>query len=215
MDYPVILHVLSFSSEDLHRLVSKSLSEYCRGLKKPSSKLPISLLISTNIYREYPAIIFSLKFHLKICTLSARLGNLSAIQWARSQDCSWESHFSSFGPKRKRISKVQCPWNEYTCSAAAGHAQLTMLQWLRSQGCPWNSESCSSAASNGHLEVLQWLRSQGCPWDEDTCSRAASNGHLEMLQWARSQGCPWDKYTCSNAAANGHLEVLQWARSQG
>ena len=46
MDYPVILHVLSFSSEDLHRLVSKSLSEYSRGLKKPSSKLPISLLIN-------------------------------------------------------------------------------------------------------------------------------------------------------------------------
>ena len=166
MDYPVILHVLSFSSEDLNRLVSKSHSEYCRGLKKPSSELPISLLISTNIYREYPAIIFSLQFHSKICTLSARLGNLSAIQWVRSQ---WESYFLSyFGPNRKSRSKVQCPWNEYTCSAAAGHAQLTMLQWLRSQGCPWNSESCSSAASNGHLEVLQWLRSQGCPWDEYT-----------------------------------------------
>ena len=109
MDYPVILRVLSFSSEDLHRLVSKSLSEYCRRLKKPPSKLPISLLISTNIYREYPAIIFSVKFHSKICTLSARLGNLSAIQWARS---------------------LECPWNEDTCSAAAGHAQLTMLQWL-------------------------------------------------------------------------------------
>ena len=197
MDYPVILHVLSFSSEDLHRLVSKSLSEYCRGLKKPSSrKLPISLLISTNIYREYPAIIFSLQFRSIICTLSARLGNLSAIQWARSQDCSWESRLSSFGPKRKSMTKVQCPWNEDTCSAAAEHAQLTMLQWLRSQGWPWNSKSCSSAASNGHLDLLQWLRSQGCPWDEDTCSYAAENGHLDVLQWARSQGCMWNENTC-------------------
>ena len=109
MDYPVILHVLSFSSEDLHRLVSKSLSGYCRGLKKPSSKLPISLLISTNIYPEFPAIIFSLKFHSKICTLSARLGNLSAIQWARSQDCSWESHLSFVGPKGREYRKYSVP----------------------------------------------------------------------------------------------------------
>ena len=91
-----------------------------------------------------------------------------------------------------------CPWDVWTCSAAATGGHLDVLQWLRSQHspCPWGKLTCSGAAEGGHLHVLQWLRSQDppCPWDDWTCMHAASGGHLHVLQWARSQdpSCPWD-----------------------
>ena len=70
--------------------------------------------------------------------------------------------------------------------------------------CPWNERTCSDAAGGGHLNVLQWARYHDppCPWNNDTCRYAAKGGHLHVLQWARSQDppCPWDEWTCSNAA---------------
>ena len=102
-----------------------------------------------------------------------------------------------------------------TCSMAAKHGDLQMLQWARMNGCPWDSSTCSSAAENGHLEVLQWARMNGCPWDKYTCAFAANNGHLGVLQWAHETGCPWDSSICSFAAENGHLEVIQWAHVNG
>ena len=174
MDFPVILHILSYNHNLLHHLVSKSLSQYGSGQESDSSqshkRLPISLLLWMNIFREYTTFLLCTR-KMRICVIAASVGNLSALQWARSQGCPWESD---------------------TCSSAASNGHLEVLQWARSQGCPWESDTCSSAASNGHLEVLQWARSQGCPWDSNTCSSAASNGHLAVLQWARSQGCPWD-----------------------
>ena len=56
-----------------------------------------------------------------------------------------------------------------------------MLQWARANGCPWNEWTCTAAAKGGHLEVLQWARENGCPWNKWTCSEAAKGGHLEML----------------------------------
>ena len=127
-------------------------------------------------------------------------GNLGALQWLRDQD-------------------PPCPWDAWTCAAAAENGHLKVLQWMRAQDppCPWDASTCSAAASRGHLEVLQWARAQEppCPWNEETCSAAASRGHLEVLQWARAQypPCPWDEETC-NSAARGYLKVLQWARAQ-
>ena len=82
MDYPIILHILSFVHENLHFLVSKNLSKYCVGATVVrGKKLPISLLVEANLFREYGEVI-SL-FRNKICMISARVGNLSALQWLR------------------------------------------------------------------------------------------------------------------------------------
>ena len=104
-----------------------------------------------------------------LCRQIAAAGQLSALQWARNNNCDWDDR---------------------TCTAAAGGGHLEVLQWAHANGCDWNSNTCSAAAGGGHLEVLQWARANGCDWDVGTCSAAARGGHLEVLQWARDNGCP-------------------------
>ena len=129
-----------------------------------------------------------------LCRKIAAAGQLSALQWARNNNCDW---------------------NYVTCSEAAQGGHLEVLQWARASDCDWDSSTCRFAARGGHLEVLQWARANGCDWNYTTCSAAAQGGHLEVLQWARANGCGWDYSTCRLAARGGHLEVLQWARDNG
>jgi hypothetical protein len=49
MDYPVILHILSYNDEHLYNLISKSLQDYKN--REKFSKLSMSLLLKANIYR--------------------------------------------------------------------------------------------------------------------------------------------------------------------
>ena len=39
--------------------------------------------------------------------------------------------------------------------AAAREGHLEVLQWARRNGCPWEETTCSGAAGQGHMEVLQ------------------------------------------------------------
>ena len=94
-----------------------------------------------------------------------------------------------------------------------GH--LDVLQWARATGCPWDTFTCHAAAEKGHLDVLKWLRANGCPWSSATCQGAARGGHLDVLQWARANGCPWDTFTRHAAAGRSHWHVCQWARANG
>jgi hypothetical protein len=126
----------------------------------------------------------------KLCTSTARHGNLLALQYLKSMNVRWDCS---------------------TSSTAAKFGHLHIVQYLFSNGCPWDKETCSSAALNGHLEALQWAHINHCPWDADTCSCAALNGHLGVLQWAHANGCPWNGNTYSSAALNGHIEILRWA----
>jgi hypothetical protein len=87
------------------------------------------------------------------------------------------------------------------------------MQWARANGCPWNESTCSWAAGGGHLEVLQWLRANGCPWNQWTCTNAAEGGHLEVLRWARANGCNWDEGTCEfMAKCGGNEDIVEWVR---
>ena len=60
------------------------------------------------------------------------------------------------------------------------------------RGCPWDEMTCSEAAGSGHMAVLQWARQQGCPWDGRTWIAANRMGHVDVLQWAEQNGCPHD-----------------------
>jgi hypothetical protein len=94
----------------------------------------------------------------EICTLAARAGQLTVLQWARQQ-----KYF----------------WNELTCmQAAIGH--LEVLQWARKQGCPWDEITCAVAAYGGYLEVLKWARKHGCPWTQATEQEAKKKWPLEF-----------------------------------
>ena len=79
----------------------------------------------------------------KLCRLLAAAGQLSALQWARANNCDWNE--------------------ENTCRAAAGGGHLEVLQWLCANGCDWDEGTCGAAAAGGHLEVLQWAGANGCP----------------------------------------------------
>lgn len=46
---------------------------------------------------------------------------------------------------------------------------LLVLEWLITNGCPWDEETCMAAAGNANLKVLivlHWARARGCPWNE-------------------------------------------------
>jgi hypothetical protein len=109
-----------------------------------------------------------------LCTLAARHGNLSALQYLQG------NHFE---------------WSEKTCAIAAKYGHLHILQYARANGCPWDSNTCSNAVENGHMAILEWASANECPMDVSICCLAAANGHLEILQWARAHGFDWSRYT--------------------
>ena len=51
---------------------------------------------------------------------------------------------------------------------AARRGKIESLTCVRANGCPWDKWTCAAAALGGHLDVLQWARQNGCPWDRDT-----------------------------------------------
>ena len=63
------------------------------------------------------------------------------------------------------------------------NGRLKILKWLHANGCPWDEQTCTEAAGAGHLECLKWLHTNECPWNEETCAGAAF-GHLECLKVA-------------------------------
>jgi len=58
-----------------------------------------------------------------------------------------------------------------------------VLKRARERHCPWNVWTCGAAAEGGHLEVLKWARAHDCPWNEMTCAYAAQGGRMEVLRW--------------------------------
>jgi len=59
--------------------------------------------------------------------------------------------------------------------------------WAREHGCPWDAWTCAAAARKGTWNVLQWAREHNCPCGEHICDYAAEGGHLQMLQWGRGR----------------------------
>ena len=67
-------------------------------------------------------------------------------------------------------------------------ARVPLLQWARAEGCPWDMWTCKAAAEGGHLAVLQWARANGCPWDRGSCAARARDGaFFETLAWIEAQ----------------------------
>eukprot|EP01035_Chromulina_nebulosa_P000248 gene248-355_t len=56
MDYPLVLHILSYQHEKLYKLVSKALIAYNdNDSNDASTKLPLSLLVSSQTFRSHVA----------------------------------------------------------------------------------------------------------------------------------------------------------------
>ena len=87
-----------------------------------------------------------------VCYNAAFEGKLRILQWARANECEWNSR---------------------TCQGAAKGGHLDILKWARANGCDWNSGTCMAAAEGGHLDILKWAIANGCDWDSGTCQGAA------------------------------------------
>ena len=161
-------------------------------------RLPLGIIMQCGLEDYFADVLLSKRFRVKLCEISAKIGSLNTLKWARDHGCVWTLGNLSG-----------------TADEAAGNGHLHVLQWARANGCPWNGQVCTQAARRGHLHVLQWARANGCQWNIWTCSAAASEGHLDILEWARSKGCLWSSSTTSEAASNGHLHILEWATANG
>ena len=62
-----------------------------------------------------------------------------------------------------------------------------MLQWARARHCPWDVFTCEAAATGGHLEVLRWAREHDCPWDPQRC-RFVAGSNQELLALIQQLG---------------------------
>jgi hypothetical protein len=65
---------------------------------------------------------------------------------------------------------------------AALYGHLEVVKYLRKLGIPWDQWTCTNAAGGGHLKSLKCRRSNQCPWDEETCFEAAWKGHLHYFE---------------------------------
>ena len=165
------------------------------------------------------------------CTNAAEGGHLETLKWAYMNGCEGGYFFlSAIGNGHLEIlnlwlqskivkwaRSIGYPWDEDTCTTAAGCGRIEILQWARANGCPYNEDTCAAAAKAGRLDILQWLHANDWPWDEWTCMRAAENGYLEILnlwlqskivQWARANDYPWDKAVCERRTRYSY--ILQW-----
>jgi Ankyrin repeats (3 copies) len=99
-----------------------------------------------------------------------------------------------------------------TMMDAAESNQLTIVQFLHSQGCPWDQTVSHAAARRGDLEMLLWAHEHGCPVDVGTILRiAASSGHIEMVVWVKQQpGFVYDYRIMATAAEQGHTAMCEY-----
>ena len=226
--FHVILH--SF----MYNLISKRLREYCSSRKRLSLKLPISLLITTKMYIEYSAVIFSTKFKSKCVTyqqdsVTSALCSGSEIPKLGRAELSGHHHwwkntifllvlavhgmiiwsYILWGCRWRSFGSTYCSgWGVRAAPGTLVRAlwPLVMVIWKFCSGPGARAvPGIVRHAIMPHLEVIWQF------WS--TCCDSAAGGHLKVLQWVRGQGCPWDSITCCNAAAGGHLEVLQWSSS--
>ena len=117
----------------------------------------------------------------------------------------------------KYLHENGCPWDEWTCRAAANGGHLAALKFARQNGCPWDKRTCERAAAGGHLDVLEYAHKSGCPWDQETPYYAALNDHFDLMKWAITRGCPWRRSLCRKAAEKSDYageDVVAWIDAQ-
>lgn len=76
-----------------------------------------------------------------------------------------------------------CPRGTFT-SAVAAETGVAFLRVLRESGCPWDEWTCRAAAASGRLDCLRYAYENGCAWSVRVYEEAAKNDQLECLQYA-------------------------------
>ena len=93
------------------------------------------------------------------CANAAKGGHLEILQWARENDC---------------------PWDSSTCSYAASGGHLEDAEVGARERLPvGRGDVLGTRRRAATSRTLKWARENDCPWDEGTCAYAARGGHLE------------------------------------
>jgi hypothetical protein len=129
-----------------------------------------------------------------ICRDAARQGKLDVLQYLKLV--------------------LRCSWDAQTCTEAAGHNHLHILQWARQHHCPWNSDAFNMMKDLSNKEVLLWLANNGCKWHNwhtDMKYIPALRKRMDVLQWAYVHGCSCYLEEIFNIANEcGDLEMVAW-----
>jgi hypothetical protein len=58
------------------------------------------------------------------------------------------------------------------------------MKWAHEHGCPWDKYTCYAAAKYGYLDILIYAREHGCDWDRASCEiTALVYSHEHILEW--------------------------------
>ena len=98
----------------------------------------------------------------KLFQASAKNGQLEVLKWGQGSGY-----------------ELNLCWRRATLQM---HGHLEVVKYLRKLGIPWDQWTCTNAAGGGHLKSLKCRRSNQCPWDEETCFEAAWKGHLHYFK---------------------------------
>ena len=121
-------------------VVSVSCAQLCLDTERPDCNTRAKLLFET----------------------AARNGKLEVLQWGQGSGY-----------------ELNLCWRRATLQM---HGHLEVVKYLRKLGIPWDQWTCTNAAGGGHLKSLKCRRSNQCPWDEETCFEAAWKGHLHYFE---------------------------------
>jgi hypothetical protein len=114
--------------------------------------------------------------HWQFCTLAARYGRLTTLQWLVQDD--------------RAARPVSFMLMTSVCKEAAKYGQLDCLRYLHERGWSWCATTCRTAAEHGQLACLIYAHENNCPWDEDVTRLATENDSFDCLIYATEHGCP-------------------------
>ena len=144
------------------------------------------------------------------CAAAVRKGALEALNWLCDQAVA-----------------LSPAWSPVCCTAACGHGQLRVLDWLGKHvpSSFWTEQCWLQAVQHGQLDVLEWLvhLQPPCPCPADICEHAIDdldgtaatanfNVKAQIFRWLREHGYAWSLESALNnidlVVASGDLEHL-------
>jgi hypothetical protein len=178
---------------------------------------------------------------VEVYIAAAKEGHLDILQWAKSNECPWDSSILFPAAARCKGSNVdlfqwcldqQCPFDEDSILAACNDGNFEFIKFAKSNG--FSIESIHShtlqefAASRGNLEVILWAIKQAKPRvirSLQILDFAAFAGQIHILEWLETVESTErlagmietlaSGHTLRSAAMYGHVGVLKWAVNHG
>jgi hypothetical protein len=151
-----------------------------------------------------------------ICSSVAKSGSIDMLRWLLQNtfrfcaDTAYHAALAGHLEVLKFLHSVACPFDRWSCLAAAHRGDLPMLIWLRERHAPWDMFAVSiSAASSGNVLMIMWLKDdQKYELDSVLMLHAAEHGQLNMCRYLTDQG-HWHAMACFHAMRGGYTELLR------